>query len=149
MFKAKCPLCNGTYQAKPEWIGKQAPCPHCHQKIIIQADETEAAPLVVPILSDKDDNSKPAELVVPMLTNNPTIDDNFKPAALSTPVSINNPTGDIHSKTNTIQSQPIIQSHDYSSEMRVARMGTRLVAFLLDMILLSVLIFIVIYITKK
>ncbi len=36
MFKAKCPLCNGTYQAKPEWIGKQAPCPHCHQRIIIQ-----------------------------------------------------------------------------------------------------------------
>ncbi len=36
MFKAKCPLCNGTYQAKPEWIGKQAPCPHCHQRIVIQ-----------------------------------------------------------------------------------------------------------------
>ena len=149
MFKAKCPLCNGTYQAKPEWIGKQAPCPHCHQRITIQADETEPVPLAMPILSEKDDNSKLSELVVSMLTNNPTTDDYCKPTALSAPVSINNPTGDIHSKTNTIQTQPTIQSRDYSSGMRVARMGTRLVAFLLDTIFLSVLVYIAIYITKN
>lgn len=90
MFKAKCPLCNGTYQAKTEWIGKQAPCPHCHKRIVIQADGTEPALLVVPIHSEKDDNIKPTEHVantnlvdcsIPTKICDSARDDNFQSEA--------------------------------------------------------------------
>ena len=85
MFKAKCPLCNGTYQAKPEWIGKQAPCPHCHQKIIIQPVETESAPLVESIFSENVDKIKSTKTdtsiivtqSVPVQTNSHKNDDNL------------------------------------------------------------------------
>lgn len=147
MFKAKCPLCNGTYKAKSEWIGKQALCPHCHQKIVIQATETE--PFVVPILhANEDDTSKPAGLVVPILTNDQTTVDDLNPAGLPPSVPNISPNSDI---INSIQSQSNsnIQWHKPAPGMCVARMGTRLVAFLIDVILLSTITFISTYITDK
>jgi hypothetical protein len=66
-MKGQCPKCNGLFNAKPEWIGKQARCPHCQEMITvqpIQATQPNApAELKVPIL-----DSTPSDEQIPKVT---------------------------------------------------------------------------------
>ena len=58
MFQAQCPLCKGIYQAQPEWIGKQATCPHCHQIIVIQQTSAEQQPALTPVYPSAASNAQ-------------------------------------------------------------------------------------------
>ncbi len=66
-MKGQCPKCNGLFNAKPEWIGQQARCPHCQEMITvqpIQASQPNApAELKVPIL-----DSTPSDEQIPKVT---------------------------------------------------------------------------------
>lgn len=35
-MQGQCPNCKGLFETQPEWIGKNAECPHCHQSIVIE-----------------------------------------------------------------------------------------------------------------
>lgn len=35
-MQGQCPNCKGLFETQPEWLGKNAECPHCHQSIIIE-----------------------------------------------------------------------------------------------------------------
>ena len=58
-MKGQCPKCNGLFNAKPEWIGQQARCPHCQEMITVQ-----------PIQASQP--NAPAELKVPILDSTPS-----------------------------------------------------------------------------
>ncbi|MBO4511970.1 MAG: RDD family protein, partial [Victivallales bacterium] len=34
----KCPNCGKKFEIQPDWIGKAAECPYCHEQIIIEID---------------------------------------------------------------------------------------------------------------
>lgn len=67
-MKGQCPKCNGLFNAKPEWIGHQARCPHCQEMITVQPIQaSQPAP--------------PEELKVPILDTLPSNEQN-QPASI-------------------------------------------------------------------
>ena len=62
-MKGQCPKCNGLFNAKPEWIGHQARCPHCQEMITVQ-----------PIQASQP--NPPEELKVPILDSTPSNEQN-------------------------------------------------------------------------
>ncbi len=34
----KCPNCGNKFEVQPDWIGKAAECPYCHEQIIVEVD---------------------------------------------------------------------------------------------------------------
>ena len=34
----KCPICGKKFEVQPDWIGKAAECPYCHEQIIVEID---------------------------------------------------------------------------------------------------------------
>ena len=112
MFQAQCPLCKGLYQAQPEWIGKQAACPHCHQIIVIQQTNSEQQPVLTPLSSADNDNSQNPALGQQQPNSQPTMQMACPPL-------------------QNFAMQP--------PEKRIARVGTRFVALLLDGIFTGIL----------
>ncbi len=39
-MQGQCPICGGTFDVQPEWIGQEAECPHCQKSIVIQPAQT-------------------------------------------------------------------------------------------------------------
>lgn len=115
MFQAQCPLCKGIYQAQDEWIGRQASCPHCHQIIVIQQTSAEQQPVFTPVSPTSNANAQ-------------------------NPVSIQQQP----SAQSSVQMAcpPIANFAMQPAERRIAHIGTRFVALLLDNILKLILVFV-------
>jgi len=155
MIKVQCPLCKGMYRAQLEWVGKQAKCPHCHQKITIQTPESETTPLVepgipatkddispaplsVPVLHDEAVPAQPAPLSVPVLSDNTAESQPASLTAMAVPVaepssSVDNSSIQDQNVTFSPQ-QPII-----SNGLKIAKIETRISAFLVDGLFLSLI----------
>lgn len=112
MFQAQCPLCKGLYQAQPEWIGRQATCPHCHQVIVIQQTTDKQQPVLTPVHPTADANA-------------PTSNPSQQPSYVQEPVQMACP--------------PMQNYVMQPAEQRIARVGTRFVALLLDGIFTGIL----------
>ena len=112
MFQAQCPLCKGLYQAQPEWVGKQATCPHCHQIIVIQQTNSEQQPVLTPVY--------------------PTFNTNAQKTASGQQ--------EPNSQATMQMACPPLQNYAMQlPETRIARVGTRFVALLLDGIFTGIL----------
>ena len=43
----KCPNCGKKFEIQPDWIGKAAECPYCHEQVIIEIDNPQNNPYQV------------------------------------------------------------------------------------------------------
>ena len=122
-MQGRCPNCKGLFEIKQEWIGMKAPCPHCHQIITLLAMPT----------------STPSRSPAPNLAKDTSTPINHPPQYQQPPAQ---------QPMQYQQPRHYSGAQQYAGRPRIASVFDRLIAIILDGILVGIVTTIIGFLIK-